>query len=119
MQRIEKQLNKVELANKFSAAVFYANNQEFQVGTNEEQEIATACKVLIQNATVLWNYLYLSQRLSTTADANDRQDMLEAITARSIIAWAHVNMQGEYDLTRTAANDDVFDMPSILALKLG
>ena len=85
----------------------------------EEQEIATACKVLIQNAIVLWNYLYLSQRLSTTADPNDRQDMLEAITGGSIIAWAHVNMQGEYDFTRPAANDDVFDMPSILALKLG
>tara|TARA_A100001391_G_scaffold85517_1_gene55942 strand:+ start:4830 stop:7877 length:3048 start_codon:yes stop_codon:yes gene_type:complete len=117
-QRIEKQLNKVELANQFSKAVFFANNQEFQVGTKEEQEIATACKVLIQNAIVLWNYLYLSQRLSSTADPNDRQDMLEAITGGSIIAWAHVNMQGEYDFTRPAANDDVFDMPSILALKL-
>ncbi len=118
-QRIEKQLNKVELANKFSKAVFFANNQEFQVGTKEEQEIATACKVLIQNAIVLWNYLYLSQRLSKTADPDDRQDMLEAITGGSIIAWAHVNMQGEYDFTRRAANDDVFDMQSILALKLG
>ena len=118
-QRIEKQLNKVELANKFSAAVFFANNQEFQVGTKEEQEIATACKVLIQNAIVLWNYLYLSQRLSSTADPDDRQEMLESITGGSIIAWAHVNMQGEYDFTRAAANDDVFDMPKILALKLG
>ena len=118
-QRIEKQLNKVELANRFSAAVFFANNQEFQVGTKEEQEIATACKVLMQNAIVLWNYLYLSQRLSSTADPDDRQDMLEAITSGSIIAWAHVNMQGEYDFTRPAANDDVFDMAKILALKLG
>jgi len=91
-QRIEKQLNKVELANQFSKAVFFANNQEFQVGTKEEQEIATACKVLIQNAIVLWNYLYLSQRLSTTPDLNDRQDMLKAITGGSIIAWSHVNM---------------------------
>jgi hypothetical protein len=44
---------------------------------------------------------------------------LEAITSGSIIAWAHVNMQGEYDFTRPAANDDVFDMAKILALKLG
>ncbi len=118
-QRIEKQLNKVELANQFSKAVFFANSQEFQVGTKEEQEVATACKVLIQNAIVLWNYLYLSHRLSTTADPDDRRDMLEAITGGSIIAWAHVNMQGEYDFTRPAANDDAFDMQSILALKLG
>jgi len=39
--------------------------------------------------------------------------MLEAITDGSSIAWAHVNMQGEYDLTRPTANDDVFDIPSI------
>jgi TnpA family transposase len=42
-QRIEKQLNKIELANRFSKAVFFANNQEFQDGSLEEQEIATAC----------------------------------------------------------------------------
>ena len=45
-QRIEKQLNKIELANRFSKAVFYANNQEFQLGTKEEQEVATACTLL-------------------------------------------------------------------------
>ena len=41
-QRISKQLNKVELANRFSKAVFFANNQEFQDGSREEQEVATA-----------------------------------------------------------------------------
>tara|TARA_R110002124_G_scaffold281572_2_gene456026 strand:- start:2928 stop:3089 length:162 start_codon:yes stop_codon:yes gene_type:complete len=53
---MEKQLNIIELANKFSKAIFFANNQEFR----EEQEIIIACKVLIQNAIILWNYLYLS-----------------------------------------------------------
>lgn len=117
-QRIEKQLNKVELSNKFSKAVFFANNQEFQEGTKEEQETATACKVLIQNAIVLWNYLYLSQRLSNTPDLMQREEMVEAITGGSIIAWRHVNLQGEYDFTRSAANDELFDMQRILALKL-
>ncbi len=42
----------VIILNQFSKAVFFANSQEFQVGTKEEQEIATACKVLIQNAIV-------------------------------------------------------------------
>ena len=36
---IQKQLNKVELANKFSAAVFFANNQEFMQTAREDQEI--------------------------------------------------------------------------------
>ncbi len=118
-QRIEKQLNKVELANKFSKAVFFANNQEFQDGTKEEQEIATACKVLIQNAIVLWNYLYLSQRLSNTVDPSERENMVASITGGSIIAWRHVNLQGEYDFRRSAANDDPFDMQKILTLKIG
>ena len=117
-QRIEKQLNKVELANRFSKAVFFANNQEFQDGTREEQEIATACKVLIQNAIVLWNTLYLSQRLSSTSNTEEQREMLNAITGGSLLTWQHVNLQGEYDFRQIAANDDPFDMKQILAFRL-
>jgi len=117
-QRIEKQLNKVELANRFSKAVFFANNQEFQHGSREEQEISTACKVLIQNAIVLWNTLYLSQQLSNTGNAEERDEMLNAITGGSLLSWQHVNLQGEYDFRRSAANDRSFDMKQIRALKL-
>ena len=118
-QRIEKQLNKVELANKFSKAVFFANNQEFQSGSREEQEISTACKVLIQNTIVLWNTLYLSQQLSNTRDAKERSEMLKAITSGSLLTWQHINLQGEYDFRQAAANDVSFDLARILALKLG
>jgi TnpA family transposase len=62
-QQIEKQLNKIELSNKFGKAVFFANGQEFRIGSNEEQRIIVACRSLIQNCIVLWNYLYLSQAL--------------------------------------------------------
>jgi TnpA family transposase len=118
-QRIEKQLNKIELANKFSKAVFFANNQEFQNGNREEQEISTACKVLIQNAIVLWNTLFLSQQLSNTSNAEERDAMLKAITSGSLLTWLHVNLQGEYDFRQRAANDSSFDMAKILALQLG
>ena len=37
-QAIEKQLNKLESANKFSRAVFYGNNQEFQQETGSESD---------------------------------------------------------------------------------
>jgi TnpA family transposase len=117
-QRIEKQLNKIELANRFSRAVFFANNQEFQEGNLEEQEIATACKVLIQNAIVLWNTLYLSQQLSNASNAEEHEGMLNAITSGSLLTWQHVNMQGEYDFRRVAANEESFDMDKILALRL-
>lgn len=117
-QRIEKQLNKVELANRFSKAVFFANNQEFQSGSLGEQEISTACKVLIQNAIVLWNTLFLSQQLSNTSNTDERDEMVSAITSGSLLTWQHVNLQGEYDFRQIAANDDPFDMRKILALRL-
>ena len=116
-QRIEKQLNKVELANRFSKAVFFANNQEFQSGDLEEQKISTDCKVLIQNAIVLWNTLFLSQQLSNTSNTAEQDEMINAVTSGSLLTWQHVNLQGEYDFRQVAANDDPFDMQKILALR--
>jgi TnpA family transposase len=116
-QRIEKQLNRVELSNKFSKAVFFANNQEFKHGTKEEQEIITACKVLIQNAIVLWNYLSLSQLIINSANVEERVHMLASIRKGSIITWQHINLQGEYDFTKHATNDNRFNMEKILELK--
>ena len=116
-QRIEKQLNKVELSNKFSKAVFFSNNQELRQGTKEDQEIITACKVLIQNIIVLWNYLYLSQLLVNNANVGERTDMLASIKRGSVITWQHINLQGEYDFTKHATNDNRFNLEKILELK--
>jgi TnpA family transposase len=117
-QRIEKQLNRIELSNRFSKAVFFANNQEFKQGTKEEQEVSTACKVFIQNAIVLWNYLYLSQLVANAVNRHERRHIAELITKGSVITWRHINMQGEYDFTKRAANSKYFDIEKILALKL-
>ena len=117
-QRIEKQLNKVELSNKFSKAVFFANNSEFKCGLPEEQEITAACKVFIQNAIVLWNYLYLSQLLANNSDPEEQKRMLESIKRGSVITWHHINLHGEYDFTKHAANQAIFDMDRILGLKV-
>ncbi len=70
-QAIEKQLNVVELTHRFSRAVFFGNNQEFEAETKDEQErgrpaVVAGCKQLIQNAIVLWNYLFLSEKLAKT-----------------------------------------------------
>jgi len=118
-QRIEKQLNKVESSNKFSRAVFFANAGEFKNGVKEEQEIMVACKTLIQNAIVLWNYLYLSQLLVNNSNPEERKNMLTAMLRGSVVAWHHINMQGEYDFTKYAANDNMFNMGRILSLAFG
>lgn len=117
-QRIEKQLNKVELSNRFSKAVFFANNNEFRHGIPEEQKIAAACKAFIQNAIVLWNYLYLSQLLVNNADREEQKRMLESIKRGSIITWRHINLHGEYNFTKYSANQAIFDMEKILVLKV-
>ncbi len=35
-----------------------------------------------------------------------------------MMAWSHINMQGEYDFTKIASNESYFDMKKILALRL-
>lgn len=110
-------MNRVELSNKFSKAVFVDKNSEFTVPTREEQEIATADKTLIQNALVLWNYLSLSQRLINTRKAQDKIALLGTIKNGSLMSWQHVNMRGEYDFTR-AANNSKFDIAKIMSLKI-
>lgn len=117
-QSIEKQLNKVELSNKFSRAVFFANNQEFQYGEKHAQEINTACMSLIQNAIVLWNYLYLSQLLVNSNNQEQKDLMIRSIKSGSAITWHHVNLHGEYDFTKNKANDTMFEMAKILELNV-
>ncbi len=117
-QRIEKQLNRIELSNKFSNAVFYANNSEFKQASSDEQKIAVASKVLIQNCIVLWNYLYLSQLLTSCRDDEERLEMISLIKDGSVMTWGHVNLHGEFDFRHHAANDSPFDMDKILSLKL-
>ncbi len=60
-QTVEKQLNRIELSNKFSKAILFGKNQEVQYSSKEEQKMFVGCQRLIQNAIVLWSELYLSQ----------------------------------------------------------
>ncbi len=74
-QAIEKQLNKVELANCFTRAVAVGNPRELTQGDKEEQEIAEACNRLIKNSIICWNYLYLSQKLERMSNHNKKKQV--------------------------------------------
>lgn len=116
---IEKQLNRIEASNKFARAVFFANSQEFRTGSIPEQEIIVACRSLIQNSIVLWNYLYLSQVLVDLPN-DERKNLLKVIKESSIITWRHVNLHGEYDFkfaSKKAANLN-FEMSKIKRVKI-
>lgn len=118
-QAIEKQLNKLESSNRFAKAVFYGNNQEFQQATKNEQLIADGCKRLIENAIICWNYLYLSQMLVDTQTESEKKNLLAVIKNGSVVAWQHINLQGEYDFSEeTLKNSIEFRLPELLKLQM-
>lgn len=94
-QRIEKQLNKVELSHKFAKAVFFGGNQEYRQETKEAQEIVTGCRRLIQNSIILWNYFYLSELISSTDTSERKKEILEILVEGSVLTWQHINLLGE------------------------
>jgi Tn3 transposase DDE domain-containing protein len=98
-QAIEKQLNKGEGSNKFSKAVSFGHSHEFIQGEKEDQEIAEACRRLIKNAIVCWNYLYLSRVLAEEKNEERRTVLLEAMRNGSAATWAHFNLHGEFDFS--------------------
>ncbi|NQY74054.1 MAG: Tn3 family transposase [Candidatus Margulisbacteria bacterium] len=118
-QIIEVELSKVELANKFSRAIRFGNNQEFNVETKDEQEIIEGCRRLIHNAIVCWNYLYLSELVANADTNTQKQEFIEKIRRSSILTWHHINMFGEYNFSILRdLSPRPFDVPKILSLIL-
>ena len=114
-QAIEHQLNKIELAHRFTRAVSVGSPREFIQAEKQEQEIAEGCKRLIKNCIVCWNYLYLSQKLAEADDQAARDTLLEAIASGSVISWQHINLLGEYDFSEEKLRDTVGIKPPRLA----
>jgi TnpA family transposase len=117
-QSIEKMLSHIELMNRFAKAVFFSNNQEFQVATKEEQEKIIQCRLLLQNAIVLWNYMYLSEMLTKVQSQEELEEIMAVIRNSTAVVWHHVNMMGEYDFTKLLNKNNLrFDIDKIRAWK--
>ena len=69
--------------------------------------MAEACKRLIKNCIICWNYLYLSQKLEEMTDTESRQVFLDAVAHGSVISWQHLNLLGEYDFSDEKLQDNV------------
>ena len=106
-QAIEKQLNKIESAQKFSKAVSFGHNNEFIQSEKEDQEIAEACRRLIKNAIICWNYLYLSRLYNAMPDDEKKAELLDALRNGSIATWRHFNLHGEFDFSDEKMLDSV------------
>ncbi len=105
--------------NGFTRAVSVGNPREFLQAEKEDQEMAEACKRLIKNCIICWNYLYLSQKFAEIDDLVKRED-LKAVAHGLTAAWEHprlfaareaeaqhVNFLGEYDLSEENFKDSV------------
>ena len=114
-KRIDDQLDKLESTHTFARAVFYGQNGQIPYAGKEEQQLADACKRLVQNTIVCWNCLYLNQYLFQ-APAAERQSVADAIAASSPVSWQHINLHGEFDFSDDALKDSLrFDIEALLA----
>jgi hypothetical protein len=69
--------------------------------------MAEACKRLIKNCIICWNYLYLSQKLAEMDDPACREAILNALIHGSAASWQHVSLFGEYDFSGERLRDTV------------
>jgi TnpA family transposase len=106
-QAIEKQMDRIEHVHRFTRAVSVGNPREFLQAEKEDQEMAEACKRLIKNCIICWNYLYLSQKLEEITDAESREGLLDAVAHGSTVVWRHLNLLGEYDFSAEKLRDNV------------
>jgi TnpA family transposase len=106
-QAIEKQMDRIEHVHRFTRAVSVGNPREFLEAEKEDQELAEACKRLIKNCIICWNYLYLSQKLEDIKDTSSREALLEALAHGSAVSWRHINLLGEYDFSQEKLRDSV------------
>jgi TnpA family transposase len=106
-QAIEKQLDRIEHVHRFTRAVSVGNPREFLQAEKHEQELAEACKRLVKNCIICWNYLYLSQKLAERDDAASRDTFLHAVANGSAVSWQHINLLGEYDFSDEKLQDSV------------
>ena len=112
-QQIEKQLNKVEHSHNFAKAIYFGINQEFKASTKEEQEVALSSRHLIQNSIVLWNYLFVTEKLKMAENRNEFNNLIKSLKTSSMMTWKHINLLSEYDFD-ISKTDTFFDIQSLL-----
>jgi len=117
-QAIEKQLNKIENSNKFTKAIC-VGEQEFLQATKQEMDAVDACRRLIKNALTCWswNYLYLSHKIKMEKQPEQKQKILAAIQAGSILTWKHFNLEGLYDFSDDQMKDS-FNLTNLKSINL-
>ena len=108
-QEIQKQLNIVELSNRFSSAITVANAGEMIFLNHRDQLIADACKNLIKSAITCWNYLYMTRYIQKLKTEKEKEEFIVALKQGTVIAWRHIYFNGLYDFSEEKLTDS-FDL---------
>ncbi|MCB2410671.1 transposase [Hymenobacter lucidus] len=82
---------------QFTRAVFNSQNGQFRFVGKEEQQVADACKRLVQDVIVCWNCYYLNQQLCKLHLPSGW--LADAIARMSPVSWQHIDLQGEFDIS--------------------
>ena len=99
---IQKQLNRVELGQKLTDAVFFGRKGKLRVGLEEEIQKAMSCNTLLRNVVIMWNYMFLSDYYYSLDDDETRKDVLDSISNGSVVSWEHINTLGVYEFNHNA-----------------
>lgn len=98
-QEGRKSANAIEASNRLSSAIFFAHGGETIFLTRTEQLIADACKNLIKNTIICWNYLYLTRRIQQAKTPQEAQQLIETIKHKTVNTWQHLLLSGKYDFS--------------------
>ena len=100
-------LSGIEHVYAFTRAVSVGNPREFLQAEKEDQEMAEACKRLIKNCIICWNYLYLSQKLAEIDDPGQTGGIAAGDGPWVGGRLGHLNLLGEYDFSEDKLQDSV------------
>lgn len=117
-KRIQKQLNRAELGQKFKAAIFHGRKGKVRVSDPSDADKSQACVLILQSIIVLWNYLYLKKYLKEISSKSERQNELVRFSGGSVIAWAHFNMGGTFDFEHLEANSFGIPLSQLFKFKV-
>ncbi len=105
-KQIQKMLNKIEGSNKLANAVFHGKDKEFKYAGKNEQLVADACKRLIENSIICWNYAYLTKLIADAESEDLKKLLIKTIKNKSVVSWEHINLGGTYDFSNDALSNE-------------
>ena len=117
-KKIQKQLNRVELGQKLSEAVFFGRAGRLHVGEPDEMQKAMECKTFLKNVIILWNYLFLSDYYLKLGSKAEKEFLLETIRTGSVISWEHLNMKGIYDFSQKINHSFSASISDMMKIKM-